>query len=240
MSRKSRAKPTSTFRYFNSSPEVIRLVVMMFVKYPLSLRNVEDLLFEREIDICHETVRMWWNRFGPLFAGDIRRQRVNRMKGFRDWRWHLDEMYVKLGGEMVYLWRKVNQEGEFLESFVTKKRDKAAALTFIKKALKCHGSPEAITTDGLRSYGAAMNELGNSEKRKVGRWANNRVENSHLQFRRRERAMLRFRQMKTLQKFASVHANGHNHFSLERHIVDRPTFKERRSAALAEWQALAS
>ena len=231
-------KPASPFRYFNSSPQVIRLVVMMCVKYPLSLRNVEDLLFERGIDICHETVRMWWNRFGPMFAGDIRRQRVSHMRGFRHWRWHLDEMYVKLGGEMVYLWRAVDQEGEILESFVTKKRDNAAALSFMKRALKRHGSPEAVTTDGLRSYGAAMNELGNSEKREVGRWANNRVENSHLPFRRRERAMLRFRQMKTLQKFASVHANVHNHYNQERHLVDRKTYKERRSAALAEWQAV--
>ena len=154
-------KPASPFRYFNSSPEVIRLVVMMYVRFPLSLRNVEDLLFERGIDICHETVRLWWNRFGPMFAGDIRRQRVSRMRGFRHWRWHLDEMYVKLNGEMVYLWRAVDHEGEVLESYVTKTRDKAAALTFMKKALKRHGSPEAITTDGLRSYRAAMNELGN-------------------------------------------------------------------------------
>ena len=217
---------------------MIRLVVMMYVKYPLSLRNVEDLLFERGIDLCHETVRMWWNRFGPLFAGDIRRQRVSRMRGFQHWRWHLDEMYVKLNGEMVYLWRAVDQEGEILESFVTKKRDKAAALTFMKRALKRHGSPDMITTDGLCSYGAAITELGNSEKREVGRWANNRVENSHLPFRRRERAMLRFRQMKTLQKFASVHANVHNHFNSERRLVDRQTYKARRSAALAEWQSL--
>jgi putative transposase len=233
-------KPASPFRYFNSSPEVIRLVVLMYVRFPLSLRNVEDLLFERGIDICHETVRLWWNRFGPMFAGEVRRKRVSRMRGFRHWRWHLDEMYVKLNGEMVYLWRAVDQEGEILESFVTKSRDKQAALTFMKKALKRHGSPEAITTDGLRTYGAAMNELGNREKQEIGRWANNRVENSHLPFRRRERAMLRFRQMKTLQKFASVHANIHNHFSLERHLIDRETYKQRRSAALAEWQILAS
>ena len=137
-------------------------------------------------------------------------------------------------------WRAVDQEGEILESFVTKKRDKEAALTFMKKALKRHGSPEAVTTDGLRFYGAAMNELGNSEKREVGRWANNRVENSHLPFRRRERTMLRFRQMKTLQKFASVHANVHSHFNQERHLVDRHTYKTHRSAALAEWQTLMS
>ena len=238
MPRKSRALPPSPFRRFNSSPEVIRLVVMMYVKYPLSLRNVEDLLFERGIDLCHETVRIWWNRFGPLFASGIRRQRVNRMRCFRQWRWHLDEMYVKLNGEMVYLWRAVDQEGEILESFVTRKRDKSAALSFMKRTLKRHGSPEAITTDGLRSYGAAMTDLGNSEKREVGRWANNRVENSHLPFRRRERAMLRFRQMKSLQKFASVHANVHNHFNQERHLVDRQTYKTLRLAALAEWQSL--
>jgi len=100
-------KPASPFRHFNSSPAVIRLVVMMYVRFPLSLRNVEDLLFERGIDICHETVRLWWSRFGPLFAADISRQRVSRMRGFRHWRWHLDEMYVKLNGEMVYLWRAV-------------------------------------------------------------------------------------------------------------------------------------
>ena len=93
-------KPASPFRYFNSSPEVIRLVVMMYVRFPLSLRNVEDLLFERGIDPCHEAVRMRWNRFRPLFAGDIR-QRVSRMRGFHQWRWHLDEMYAKLNGEMV-------------------------------------------------------------------------------------------------------------------------------------------
>ena len=213
---------------------------MMYVRFPLSLRNVEDLLAERGIDICHETVRYWWNRFGPMFASDIRRQRVRHMRGFRHWRWHLDEMYVKVNGEMRYLWRAVDHEGEILESFVTKVRNKAAALKFMKKALKRHGSPDIITTDGLRSYKAAMCELGNSEKQEVGRWANNRVENSHLPFRRRERAMLRFRQMKTLQKFATVHANVHNHFNAERHLVDRQTFKTRRSAALAEWQSLMS
>ena len=174
--------PASPFRYFKTSPEVIRLAVLLYVKYPLSLRNVEDLLFERGIDLCHETVRYWWNKFGPLFAGEIRRKRVSYMRGFRHWRWHLDEMYVKINGEMHYLWRAVDHEGEILESFVTKTRDKVAALAFMKKTLKRHGSPEAITTDGLRSYKAAMTELGNTAKQEVGRWANNRVENSHRAF----------------------------------------------------------
>ncbi|CAN1530873.1 COG3316 Transposase and inactivated derivatives [Sphingomonadaceae bacterium] len=233
-------KPASPFRYFNSSPGVIRLVVMMYVRFPLSLRNVEDLLFERGIDLCHETVRLWWNRFGRMFAADIRRRRVQAMRGVRHWRWHLDEMYVKLNGEMVYLWRAIDHEGEILESYITKTRDKAAALTFMKKALRSHGAPAAITTDGLRSYRAAMTDLGCEAKQEIGRWANYRVENSHLPFRRRERAMLRFRQMKTLQKFASVHASLHNHVNQERHLTDRKTYKERRSAALAEWSNLAA
>ena len=123
-------------------------------------------------------MRHWWNRFGPLFAADVRHQRISRIRGVRHWRWHLDEMYGKLNGEMVYLWRAVDQEGENRVSYITRTRDKAVALTFVKKALKRHGSPEAITTDGLRSYRAAMHEQGNAEKQEVGRWANNRVENT--------------------------------------------------------------
>ena len=144
-------QPASPFRYFNSSPEVIRAAVMLYIRYPLSLRNVEDLLFEHGIDICHETVRHWYNRFGPLFAGEIRRKRVSHMRGFRQWRWHPDEMYVKVNGEMRYLWRAVDQEGEILESYVTRTRNKAAALKFMKKAMKRYGKPEVVVTDGLRS-----------------------------------------------------------------------------------------
>jgi putative transposase len=232
------AKATNPFRYFDSSPEVIRLVVMMYVRYPLSLRNVEDLLFERGIDICHETVRLWWNRFGPMFAGEIRRKRVQHMRAYTHWRWHLDEVYVKINGEMRYLWRAVDHEGEVLESFVTETRDKAAALKFIKKMMKRHGRPEVIVTDGLRSYGAALKEIGAADRQVTGRWLNNRAENSHQPFRRRERAMLRFRRMKTLQKFASVHGSVHNHFQQDRHLISREIYRERRSAALAEWRAV--
>ena len=124
---------------------------------------------------------------------------------------------MKINEERHYLWRAVDHEGEVLESYVTKKRNKAAALMFLKKALKPHGQAETIVTDGLKSHPAAMRSLGNIDRREMGRWLNNRVENSHLPFRRRARAMLRFRQMNSLQKFASVHANVHNHFNLQRH-----------------------
>ena len=230
------SKPKNPFRCFNSSPEVIRMAVMLYIRYPLSLRNVEDLLSERGADICHETVRFWWNRFGPLFASEIRRKRVRHMRQFTHWRWRLDEVYVKINGEMRYLWRAVDHEGEVLESFVTKTRDKAAALAFIKKAMKRHGRPQAVVTDGLRSYGAALKEIGNADRQEVGRWLNNRAENSHQPFRRRERAMERFRRMKTLQKFAAVHGTVHNHFAQERHLISRDLYGERRSAALAEWR----
>lgn len=227
----------SPFRYFKTSPEIIRVAVMMYIRFPLSLRNVEDLLHEPGIDICHETVRFWWNRFGPMFAAEIRKRRVEGMRS-SNWRWHLDEVFVKVNGARHYLWRAVDHEGEVLESFVTKTRDRKAALKFLRKSMRRHGSPEVLVTDKLRSYGAAMKVIGNAERQETGRWANNRAENSHQPFRRRERAMLRFRRMQTLQKFASVHASVHNHFNQERAHYSRQNFKSNRAAALAEWRGL--
>jgi len=229
----------SPFKYFKTSPEIIRLAVMLYVRFPLSLRNVEDLLHERDIDVSHETVRFWWNRFGPLFANKIRKRRIEGMKSSR-WQWHLDEVFVKINGERHYLWRAVDHEGEVLESFVTKTRDKKAALKFLKKAMRRHGSPDLVVTDRLRSYGAALKEIGAAKLQETGRWLNNRAENSHLPFRRRERAMLRFHRMRTLQKFASVHASVSNHFCQERSLYSRQNFKLNRAAALAEWRLLCS
>ena len=228
------------FRYFKTSPEIIRLAVMLYVRFPLSLRNVEDLLHERGIDVSHETIRFWWNRFGPMFAADIRRKRINRMRAYSNWQWHLDEVFVKINGETHYLWRAVDHEGEVLETYVTKRRDRKAALKFLRKLMKRYGSPNVIVTDRLRSYGAAMKVIGNADRQEVGRWKNNRAENSHLPFRRRERAMLRFRRMRSLQKFVSVHSSIHNHFNQERHLYSRNNFKLNRSAALSEWRQLCS
>ncbi len=228
------------FRYFKTSPEIIRLSVMMYIRFPLSLRQVEDLLHERGIDICYETIRAWWNRFGPMFAADIKRNRSASMRAHIQWRWHLDEVFVRINGDSYYLWRAVYHEGEVLESFVTKKRDRKAALRFLKKAMKQFGRPEVIVTDRLRSYRAAMKVIGNEACQATGRWLNNRAENSHQPFRRRERAMAKFRSAKSLQKFASIHASVHNHFNLERHLYSRQNFKLNRSAALAEWRQRAA
>ena len=199
--------PKTPFCQFNGWPEIIRLVVMMCVKFRLSLRSVEDILFERDIDICYETVRLWWNRFGQMFAAEIRRKRVAAMRAHTHWLWHFDEVHVKINGELHDLWRAVDHEGEVLESFVTV---------------------------GPRSYGAALKEIGNADRQQVGRWLNNRAESSHQPFRRRERAMYRCRSMTTLQKFASVHAQFDNHFNQERHLLNKDLYRERRSAALAQ------
>ena len=226
------------FKYFKTSPQIIRLAVMMYVRYPLSLRNVEDLLHERGIEISHETARFWLNRFGPLFAAEIRRKRVQHLRAHSNWQWHLDEVFVKINGETHYLWRAVDHEGEVLESYVTKRRDRKGALKFLRKTMKRYGPPYVIVTDLLRSYGAAMKVIGNVDKQETGRWLNNRAENSHQPFRRRERAMLRFRRKRTLQKFVSVHSSVHYHFNQERHLYSRENFKLNRAAALAEWRQL--
>jgi len=226
------------FRYFKTSPEIIRLAVMMYVRFPLSLRNVEDLLHERGVDVSHEAIRYWWNRFGPLFASEIRRRRIQGFCGFRHWRWHLDEVFVKINGKTHYLWRAVDQEGEVLEAFVSKTRNKNAALKFLRKAMKRHGQPETIVTDKLRSYGVALKELGLSSRHDFGGRKNNRAENSHQPFRRREKIMQKFRRTVSLQKFSSIHASVYNHFNTDRHLNNRVTFKENRALALTEWRML--
>ena len=203
---------SNPFRYFNGSPEVIRLVVMMYVRYPLSSGNVEDLLAERGIDISHETVRFWRNRFGPMFAAEIRKRHVTNMRGYPQWRWHLDEVFVRVNGKLCYLWRAVDHEGEVLEGG---RHDEAGQAC----------GAEASQADDRHRRAACLfrGDEGDRLRRSAqGRGRlNNRAENSHQPFRRRERAMQRFRSLKTLQKFTSVHAQVHNQFNHERHLVTR-------------------
>ena len=152
-----------------------------------------------------------------------------------NWKWHPDEVFVKINSERHYLWRAVDHEGEVLESYVTKKRDKKVALKFMKKAMRRYWSPNEIVTDKLGSYGAAARELGCSEKQVTKRWSNNRVENSHLTFQRRERAMLRFGRMHSLQKFASIHASFHNLFNSQNCWAKYVPLKLKNAAVLKEW-----
>ena len=210
-------------------------------------------MHERGIDISHETVRFWWNRFGPIFAAEIRKKRVHQYRAYSNLQWHLDEVFVRINGETHYLWRAVDHEGEVLESFVSKRRDSKAALKFLRKSMKRYGQPQVIVTDKLRSYSAAMKFIGNSGRQKTGRWRNNRSENSHPlpdsgllanhekePLRRREKIMPRFRMVQNLQKFSSVHASVHNHFNKERHLYSRHNFKLNRTVALSEWRQISA
>ena len=160
------------------------------------------------------------------------------MRAYSNWQWHLNDVFVRINGETHYLWRAVDHYSEVIESYVTKRRDRKTALKFFRETMKRHGNPHSLVTDKLRSYGAAMKVVGNADKQETGRWLNNRAENSHQPFRRRERAMIRFRRMRTLQKFVSVHSSVHNHFNQERHLYSRENFKLNRAAALAEWRQL--
>ena len=174
-----------------------------------------------------------------MFAAEIRKRRVDH-RSYSRWRWHLDEVFVRINGQTHCLWRAVDHEGEVLEIFATKRRDRRAALKFLNGAMKRYGRPRAIVTDRLGSYGAAMKVIGYVERQQCGRWLNNRAENSHQPCRRREGAMAKFRDIKTLQKFAAIHASIHNHFNLDRYLNRRDLFRQNRSAILAEWRQLAA
>jgi len=222
----------SPFKYFKTSPEIIRLAVMYYVRYPLSFRQVEDILHERGIDIFHDSVRFWVGRFGSKIAREIRK---NRAGHHSNWQWHMDEVFVKINGDIFYLWRADDHEGEVLESFATKRRNKAAAKKFLIKTMRKHGFLKIITTDKLPSYRASFHEIGVAERQPCGGRSNNRCENSHLPFRRRERAMQRFKTVATLQKFVSYHSQIYNHFNHQRHPESRQSFKQKRETALTEW-----
>ena len=175
-----------------------------------------------------------------MFAAEIRKRRVERRHDCVHGRWHKDEVFVKIDGKQWYLWRAVDREVEVLDVYVASKRDKAAALKFLKRVLKKHGRAREVATDGLPAYGATITEIGVGARHETGRRLNNRGENSHQPFRRRERAMRRFRSGRTLWKFGSIHAQVHNRFNEERHHVSREIDKFRRAAALAEWRNVAA
>jgi putative transposase len=151
--------------------------------------------------------------------------------------WHLDEVYLKIDGRMVYLWRAVDSEGEVLDVLVQSKRNKHAALKLMRKLLKKYAfAPERLVTDDLRSYGAAARDLGVEHLHEHGRWKNNRAENSHQPTRRRERKMQRFKSARSAQKFLSTHAAVYNTFNVQRHLVSTPSHRVLRATAMSTWR----
>ena len=148
---------------------------------------------------------------------------------------HLNEVKVKINGVKHYRWRAVDDDGEALERDMTQNRGKKTASKFLRTPLLRHGGTESIDTDRLVLDGAVVAIPGVAGNRETGRCVNNRAENSHQPFRRRERAMLRFQRMRSLQSFAALHGTIHNDFRPEGTLVARQTWKDRQTAALAEW-----
>lgn len=217
-------------------PAIIQQAIWLYLRFTLSFRDVEDLLAERGIAVSYETVRRWVNHFGPKIAANLRKRRPKPHTT-----WHLDEVYLKIDGRLVYLWRAVDSEGEVLEVLVQAKRNKQSALKLMRKLLKRYGFiPERLITDDLRSYGAAVRDLGISDRHQRGRSRNNRAENSHQPTRRRERKMQGFKSPGSAQRFLSAHAATYNTFNVQRHLISAKTHQAFRSSVMATWCAAAA
>ena len=224
-------KPIS-FNPHRFPADVIRQAVWLYFRFTLSIRDVEELLAQRGIEVSRETVRCWVIKFGPLIAANLRRRRSPPTG-----RWHLDEVFVRIGGQKGWLWRAVDDEGEVLDVLVQKRRNKAAALKLLRRLLRNQGiHPDTITTDKLASYSAAVRELGlKGVHRPGGLQANNRAENSHLPIRRRERKQQKFKSQGSAQRFLSAHAAIYNCFNVQEHLIRRSTLRTFRAAAHQAW-----
>ena len=192
------------------------------------------MLAERGIDVSYETIRRWILKFGSAIAASVRSRRVQPSGT-----WHLDEVFVRIAGKRTYLWRAVDDEGEILEVLTQFRRNKSAALKLMRKLLKKQGYiPDAIVTDKLGSYSAALRELGLVHLHVTGGRLNNRAEVSHQPTRRRERRMGRFKSLVSMQRFLSAHDAIYNHFNLQRHLISRPILRQMRASAAAEWDQI--
>jgi len=199
-------------------PAIIQHAVWLYFRFTLSLRDVEEMLAQRGIEVSYETVRCWTIKFGPKIAANLRRRKQPPSP-----RWRLDEMACTVGGERMFLWRAVDDEGEVMDVVVQKRRDTGAALRLLRRLLRNqHVEPETIITDGLKSYASALHEIGLDDRHRPGKLReNNRIENSHLVVRRRERKMLNFKSRNSVQRFLETHAAIYNVFNVQRHMISR-------------------
>ena len=212
-------------------PAIISYAVWLYFRFNLSHRDIEDLLAQRGIIVSYESIRLWCIKFGRNYAGRLKR----RHQGYGD-TLYIDEVFVKINGKQLYLWRAVDQEGEVVDVFLQSCRDRAAAKRFFKRLLRRHGGePREIVTDKLRSYGVAQRALLPETIHNTARYANNRAELSHQPTRVRERGMRRFKSTAQAQRFLTIHASVYNLFNLGRHLVRAEHYKKLRIDAFGQW-----
>jgi putative transposase len=220
-----------SFKRHRFPPTIIRYSIWLYARFTLSLRDVEEMLAARGLDVSYETIRRWLIKFGPSIAPNLRRRRPTPSN-----HWHLDEMVVVIRVRRYWLWRAVDNEGEVLDFLVQPRRDGKAAIKLIKKLLKRQVfAPSRIVTDKLRSHRPTFQRLGLTARHDRGIRANHRAENSHQPVRRREQTMQRFKSPGNAQRFLSVHAAVYNSFCHQRHLLNRQTFKRLRAEAPGVW-----
>jgi putative transposase len=216
-------------------PEIIAHAVWLYFRFPLSLRLVEEMLLERGIVVSYETVRRWALKFGPAYARRLRRKTPSR----RDI-WHLDEVVVTIAGQKHWLWRAVDQDGYVLDEILQERRDTKAAKRLLRRLLRKQGGPpRRMITDKLGSYAAAQRQIMPDVEHRSHKGLNNRAENSHLPFRRRERARQGFRPPRYLQRFVSVFSAVRNLFVPPRSHRSAHATRLHRLNAMAEWKTAA-
>lgn len=222
-----------SYRRHRFPPHVIQHAIWLYARFSLSYRDIEDLLAERGLDISYETVRRWFLKFGPGIARNLRQSRP--IPG--DY-WHLDEMVIVIRGKKYWLWRAVDNEGEVLDFLVQSRRNAKAAFKLMRRLLKKQGVvPTQIVTDKLRSYHVAFKSIGLTAEHNDNKRANNRAENSHQPIRRRERKMQRFKSPGSAQRFLNIQSATYNNFYLQRHLLNRLTFKQYRAEAFDMWKS---
>ncbi|MEY4556642.1 MAG: hypothetical protein RL093_1761 [Pseudomonadota bacterium] len=229
-------KPIS-FKRHRFPADVIRHAVWLYFRFGLSFRDVEELMARRGIDVSYETIRCWTIKFGPLIARRLKKRRSPPTSC-----WYLDEMVCRIGGKRMYLWRAVDDEGKVLDVVVQRRRDTEAALKLLRRLLHNQPvEPQTITTDGLASNGAGLDQLDLRHLHRPGRLReNNRAENSHLPIRRRERQQQRFKSQASAQRFLTAHTAIYNTFNTQRHLISRPTLRLFRAGAANAWAAAAA
>ena len=217
---------------FRFPPNIIAHAVYLYHRYALSFREVEEILAYRGIEVSYETIRQWCQKFGSEFAKKLKKKRG----GYGD-EWYLDEIFIKINGKLLYLWRAVDQDGDELDILVTKKRDKKAAMRFFRKLFrKQPNMPYRITTDKLRSYKAALNQLGVHIDHCTDQYANNISELSHQKTRNQQRHMRQFKSIGQSQRFLSAHGVVNNHFRQQRHLMSAKSYRTLRGRSMREWR----